>query len=69
MLSAANTTVPLNLTITTEIILANASCDKAWSDALIAKFDEERRKAAAADGLAFNSTTTVVSCKKVSKLL
>jgi hypothetical protein len=69
VLSAANTTVPLNLTTTVEITLANASCDKAWFDALIAKFDEERQKAAAADGLAFNSTTTVVVCNKVSKLL
>jgi hypothetical protein len=67
-LSADNTTIPLNLTSLVQFTLDNATCDSAWVNALIAAFNEEKRKAAEADGLEFNFITTLVNCTQVRVL-
>jgi hypothetical protein len=63
--TAENTTIPLNLTSLMQFTLANATCDSALVNALIAAFDEEKRQAAEADGLEFDFTTTLVNCTQV----
>jgi hypothetical protein len=51
-----------------QLTLENATCDSVWVNALIAAFNEQKRKAAEADGFEFNFTTTLVNCTEVRTL-
>ncbi|WIA22020.1 hypothetical protein OEZ85_004371 [Tetradesmus obliquus] len=63
---AINTTIPVNLTTVAVFTLANATCSSSLKDALVAKYNEEKQKAAAADGFKLNLVTEVVNCSDVA---
>ncbi|WIA35871.1 hypothetical protein OEZ86_004254 [Tetradesmus obliquus] len=63
---AINTTIPVNLTTVAVFTLGNATCGSGFKDALVAKYNEEKQKAAAADGFKINFVTEVVNCTEVA---
>ncbi|WIA42448.1 hypothetical protein OEZ86_008443 [Tetradesmus obliquus] len=61
-----NTTIPVNLTTIAEFTLEGGTCSKGLQDALVAKYVEGKRDAAATDGLLMNATSAVLNCTQVA---
>jgi copper(I)-binding protein len=64
--TAVNITIPIKLTTVSVFTLVNATCAKEWQVALVSMYNDEKQKAAAAEGLKLNFTTEITNCTEVS---